>query len=341
MSTLVIGDGHNKWWQLCSQIDGLIKKNGVTRVVLLGDLVNDWNSTARSELAEIRALHHWINDSAIRVDALVGNHDVYYLLDAHDHRPETEKIRECSPGHHYELRGEIKALFESLRRPLRMAATLRTGSNEWLLTHAGVTQTWYETHLADPSGLGFMDSSSSIASSTGNVVSSAANVANALNEMLSERNWDDLYSVGVERGGDAVPGPLWADRKELIDDPLKNVPQIVGHTPVDTVSVWKARDLDRSVWPLMFCDTISTMRYGSNIGDRSALLVNGEGMWKVFLDDPSRRELLMSADGLPTDHTATDGRPSAWQARKGSPRQNNTNPKTDPWSSDFTMDEWA
>jgi hypothetical protein len=42
------------------------------------------------------------------------------------------------------------------------------------------------------------------------------------------------------RGGfDTIPGPLWADRRELTNDWLQSIHQVVGHTPVkECISVF-------------------------------------------------------------------------------------------------------
>lgn len=79
------------------------------------------------------------------------------------------------------------------------------------------------------------------------------------------------------RGGDSAPSPLWADKSELIADYPAGLIQVVGHTPVTTVT---------NVDGLWFCDTMSTLPNGLPIGDSSMLLYTPgtEPMFNVVKD---------------------------------------------------------
>jgi predicted phosphodiesterase len=264
--TLIVGDGHDKWSTILPLVDAVVKRYTVSRVILMGDLVNDWSVTAHDELNEIRLLTRWINTSKIQVETLIGNHDVYYLLDSGDHRPETEEVRSASPGHHYELRGEVKALLSDLNRPLKISTVITVDDREFLLTHAGLTKRWADFHLDHAQGIRRLN--------------------RALNHMYDEYDWADLYTIGPARGGISIPSPLWADREELLADPYPDLPQIVGHTPVSSVEEWiRPKGEYRTGWPLIFCDTMSSASDGTRIGDWTALLVDDE-FSVVSLEDP-------------------------------------------------------
>lgn len=62
-------------------------------------------------------------------------------------------------------------------------------------------------------------------------------------------------------GGRSVPSPVWADRTELEADPWAGWTQVVGHTPVPTVT---------NAGGLWFCDTWTD-------GDGSMLLLSDDG----------------------------------------------------------------
>jgi predicted phosphodiesterase len=85
----------------------------------------------------------------------------------------------------------------------------------------------------------------------------------------------DFQSVGFARGGTGYSAScLWADQSELLSDYLRTGgyiwKQVVGHTPVRTIENYA----DGHLW---FCDTFSTYRDGSRIGDCSVLeIVRGE-----------------------------------------------------------------
>ena len=98
-----------------------------------------------------------------------------------------------------------------------------------------------------------------------------------MNDMYVDRaQWRSLISCGPARHGWGLPGPLWADRRELLRDPFPGLSQIVGHTPIETASSYEAES-GESFW---FLDTMSLYRSGRPIGDATALVV-GHGETEV------------------------------------------------------------
>jgi hypothetical protein len=268
MRTLIIGDGHDKWTTITPLIDKIVGRYDVNRIVLMGDLLNDWSISAVDELREIKHLHDWISSQTIRVDVLAGNHDAYYLLDASDHSYGADEVWNQSPGHHYEFRGDVHELLTRLPRPIQASTVIHSNHEDWLLSHAGVTSTWFQLHLdgtkRDPE-----------------------KISHDVNRMLEVSDWDQLYTIGVGRGGRSTPSPLWADKKELLDDPLPGISQIVGHTPVPTVEEWmRHKDEGTSRWPIVFVDTMSTLPDGSMIGDWTALICDDDDITTISLENP-------------------------------------------------------
>ena len=51
--------------------------------------------------------------------------------------------------------------------------------------------------------------------------------------------WDDedVWTVGRMRGGWGDPGFIWADYRELLEDPYQGINQVFGHTASGTVTV--------------------------------------------------------------------------------------------------------
>ena len=145
-------------------------------------------------------------------------------------------------------------------RPLledKLHAQLACAVGSHLCTHAGVTRAWAKRYLRD---LGKRN---------------AGAIAERLNAMLVDPDcWSALDSCPPSRGGWELPGPLWADLRDLADDPLPGISQLVGHTPVETATapwVWAADSPHTHVWA---CDTMSLTSTGTPIGDGSMLLVN-------------------------------------------------------------------
>ncbi|MDO4291447.1 MAG: hypothetical protein Q4C41_09505, partial [Eggerthellaceae bacterium] len=89
-------------------------------------------------------------------------------------------------------------------------------------------------------------------------------------------------SCPPSRGGWSLPGPLWADLRDALDDALAGVPQIVGHTPVPHAEDYAASGLARGECALWACDTMSLTSYGTPLGDGSMLLVDESGVVQVI-----------------------------------------------------------
>ena len=157
--------------------------------------------------------------------------------------------------------GSIMSIMRDLRAILEeeLRAKIACAVGPYLCSHAGVTGVWAKRFLPD-------------------VPADAAAIAQRVNEMLADAShWADLDSCPPSRGGWSLPGPLWADLRDMLDDALPGVPQIVGHTPVERVENYADGWMTRSQDALWACDTLSLMSYGAPIGNGSMLLVDESG----------------------------------------------------------------
>ena len=236
--TLFCGDPHAKP-RLLTAVTRTADRERADRIVILGDLCDDWNVSARINRMWADTLAAWAEDERARreIVLLAGNHDIPYLM------PEGVDLGRMRtlvglPGHTAGARRHIRGILQRL--DLRLAWT----DGLLLATHAGVTATWARAAWEDGAD--------------------ARTIADDLNARLaSPARLRALYcAVGSARGGDATPGPLWADRRELARDPPDGPIQIVGHTPVPTVT------REHDTW---LCDTWSTLPDGTPIGDGTML----------------------------------------------------------------------
>lgn len=205
MSSLIIGDLHLKQKIVLPLVDHVIDANPeITRVVFLGDACDDWGAGEREEIAAMEFYASWVEsrrEQGLRVDVLLGNHDFCYL-----------RARR-GPGSVISIFREIRAILENDLR-----TQLSTCVGPYLCSHAGLTAAWTRHYLAD-------------------IPTSAQEASDALNAMLAEPEcWPALDSCPPSRGGWSLPGPLWADLRDLVDDPMPYFGQIVGHTPVPTAT---------------------------------------------------------------------------------------------------------
>lgn len=287
--TLVVGDLHLKQSIVLPLLDEAVRRTGASRVVFLGDYVDDWGATAADEVREMRALAGWVASrraGGLSVTCLLGNHDWAYL----------EGIQEVYT--HLEVQGEVGSLMRGLRP--RLAAVV----GECIVTHAGLTRRWAEANGIPLGGLATPES-----------------VAELLDSFLSvpgSREHAALYDCGRGRGGYGLPGPLWADLRELEADAPPGLPQIVGHTPRRTVSL--VEPVCDEPTTIVCADTLSTNRDGRPIGDASLLLVDETTLtfsreylgtddrpWAQRLSDARKVDRLTHLGPLPMLHSLMRG----------------------------------
>lgn len=245
MSTLVVGDLHLKQRQVLPGVDEcLARRSEVSRVVFLGDACDDWGAREPQELGAMEFFADWVERrraQGLLVDVLLGNHDFCYIRGKH------------GPGSVMTVYRELRCILEERLR-VRMATVI----GGYLCSHAGVTGVW--------------------AAGAAEAADTALRLADRLNEMLDEPDcWEVLDSCPPSRGGWSRPGPLWADLRDLVDDPIPELCQIVGHTPVLTAT--RIERGDAAIWA---CDTLSLTSYGDPIGDGSMLLVDDGGCCEVM-----------------------------------------------------------
>lgn len=242
--TLVVGDLHCKMSLVLPRVTDTALSHCCDSIVLSGDLCDDWGVDGRAMVRQLEYAAEWKAKAEalkLRVTVLMGNHDAAYLGLA-SYGFTNEDVRE-----------EVAALLSD-GLGVRVAAVV--GGR--LVTHAGLTGAW--AHRA-----GIEEDTE------------AGGIAAHLNDMYVDRaQWRSLISCGPARHGWGLPGPLWADRRELLCDPFPGLSQIVGHTPIETASSYEAES-GESFW---FLDTMSLYRSGRPIGDATAL-VAGHGETEV------------------------------------------------------------
>jgi hypothetical protein len=135
----------------------------------------------------------------------LGNHDIQYIH---------PKYR-CS-GFRPEAYFDFRDIFEENKNLFKVASVY----GDYLFSHAGVTQKLWnvcETKLKEVKHLyDYTDPEKTI--------------ADHLN-FLYEISFEPLFYAGPARGGiSSYPGIFWADKRELVANPLKGFSQVVGHT---------------------------------------------------------------------------------------------------------------
>lgn len=237
--TMFVGDLHGKP-DLLPLISHAAERERANRIVLLGDICDDWQLSNNMMAAWFKTFADWHRSESRQreVVTLVGNHDVPYLLN--NGSASFDRVRNIAPGFRPGAHRRVHDLMQHI--PFKLAWT----DGSLIATHAGITEPWEIRH--DLRGLFIRDMTA------------------WLNMQLNHpTTLASLYmEIGAARGGDSkTPSPLWADKSELLAKGERRIPQVVGHTPVPTVTQ------DDDFW---FCDTFSTTSDGRPIGDGSLLV---------------------------------------------------------------------
>ncbi|PLS25159.1 metallophosphoesterase [Bifidobacterium imperatoris] len=277
---LFCGDIHCKIDRLGSLISEAADRVDAGTIVLLGDLLNEWNIAPENEAAAFNKLVDWVNDQRRHrnVVVLLGNHDLTYWVQSNT--PDYRAFKSTCPGYNEPAYPDVHDLLHALQ-PQIMYGFNDAQGHRVLASHAGLTQSWWNW-MADE-----------LTASNGNVPalqdSNASTIADTVNTLAQGSVGGGIRPFGImvgrERGGSRgeEPSPVWAGKEELGRDPLHGFRQIVGHTPVETVEYRRCGIGTGKPTPsgkpsrcsraeLWYCDTHSLYRDGRSIGDDSLLL---------------------------------------------------------------------
>jgi hypothetical protein len=222
MKHLIIGDLHGKdCWKD-------VNVNRYDKVIFVGDYVDHWTLPDRliyQNLLQIIALK---KEHPEEVELLLGNHDVQYM-----HYPHYL----CS-GFRPTMQRSLTAAFSEARDLFKVAYQ----QDNYLISHAGVTNRWFKDLLELRLVQQIRDESDT--------------VADLVNKVEQTSHLWILHQAGASRGGEGPGGITWADRKELIADMLDGYHQTVGHTVIPKVEVVTHDDKSAT-----FIDVLDTYTY--------------------------------------------------------------------------------
>jgi hypothetical protein len=176
------------------------------KIIFVGDYVDSFdvpNSLMSDNLENIIKLKTQFPDKVI---LLIGNHDIQYM---HLNRMDLR----CS-GFRPEAAPIFHQIFESNRDLFQLCYHQNINGVDYVWSHAGLTESWFYR--------------------SANFELPAADKIDDLNFLLhSNAGVSTLSEVPFSRGGYDRPGPLWADKRDLMRSPLFGITQIVGHTQLN------------------------------------------------------------------------------------------------------------
>ena len=195
-----IGDihGHDSWKPIVS------KHKDADHFVFVGDYFDAWSVTPAVQIQNFKEIIEFKESKPEQVTLLIGNHDFHYMP-------------WCGGqygGYSAWFAGEIWELLRTNMHNLQAAWQY----NNLLVSHAGISSTWYYKNIEDMGHL--------------------FQIADKVNARWAER--PDLFNhSGLEMYGNSPhDGPFWIRPQALRGDPIDpEIVQIVGHTQREFVSV--------------------------------------------------------------------------------------------------------
>lgn len=201
MKHIAIGDLHGRdTWQQ-------VNTKSYDKVIFLGDYVDSHDLSDLAILENFKKVIALKKRQPEKIVLLLGNHDAHYL-----HYPRFE----CS-GFRPTMQRDLTTLFCKNADLFQVAYQ----KDNYLFTHAGVTNNWYNEIQRLPV--------------LRQICEQEETLAGQLNQLEKTTYRASLYDAGMERGGYGYGGPLWADIKETFSDMLHGYHQITGHNRIEEI----------------------------------------------------------------------------------------------------------
>lgn len=207
MRVLSVGDLHGRsYWKK-------IDPRPYDKIVFVGDFCDQYPPMTDAQiLTNLKDLITFKKAYPDKVELLFGNHDLQYAFqnDGYD----------C-PGYRATMNASLYYLFRSNKDIFKMAFQI----GNYLWTHAGVTNGWYNYHKAEIDEIAGKFETKNLADTFNHMMFLKEN------RILHERSWK-----GKRGGYRDYGGITWADREETKADYLSGYHQIVGHTPIERIT---------------------------------------------------------------------------------------------------------
>ena len=244
MKILFVGDIHNHKY-IFDDIKRLDEKYKFDRIIFLGDYVDDWGDNSYHSVDTLNTILQLKQSNSEKYTLILGNHELSYLGFP------------CS-GHNHILANELQDLLNS-NIELFDLYTIASCDNDYVCTHAGITNSYINGVISKViPGLKSNDWKSGL-------------------EYMNANKQENLgllkYASHIRGGQHEYSSMIWCDKREdqyFSTQEKYWIPyQIVGHTPVQTISNISDKD-----FMMYFTDTHSTYRDGRPFGDKSYLIWN-------------------------------------------------------------------
>jgi hypothetical protein len=233
MKLVAIGDihGRNYWKQIVDQ------EQDADMFVFVGDYFDSFTIKGPEQINNFLDIVEFKKQSKVPVILLLGNHDYHYYPGIEDNG---------TSGYQTLMAPSIKHVVDDNKQHLQAAYQV----DEFVFTHAGLSSEWLDDNI---------------------IMWDVPNLAMYVNDLfyyqpqkLAYRSYkqvgDQVYGVGGY-GSETFQGPLWIRPKALMaankETLRKQIIQVVGHTPQDTIDIKGKSTGGRYYF-------IDTLEYGQN-----------------------------------------------------------------------------
>ena len=233
MKLVAIGDihGRNYWKQIVDQ------EQDADMFVFVGDYFDSFTIKGPEQINNFLDIVEFKKQSKVPVILLLGNHDYHYYPGIEDNG---------TSGYQTLMAPSIKHVVDDNKQHLQAAYQV----DEFVFTHAGLSSEWLDDNI---------------------VMWDVPNLAMYVNDLfyyqpqkLAYRPYKQVgstvYGVGGY-GSETFQGPLWIRPKALMaankETLRKQIIQVVGHTPQDTIDIKGKSTGGRYYF-------IDTLEYGQN-----------------------------------------------------------------------------
>lgn len=190
MKKVILGDIHGrKIWK------DIIDKESPNKIVFVGDYFDSWDIPGQDQIFNFLEIIELRKAMGENCELLLGNHDLSYLY----------SWARCSGYQNYSAK-MINAVLEQHKHALNIA----TYHKQWLISHAGVTQTWLNKNKDKW------------------IQDEHENIAEFVNDLFHFHPEAFEFDGYDSYGDDITQSPMWVRPQSLFQDGLDY--QIVGHT---------------------------------------------------------------------------------------------------------------
>lgn len=241
LKILALGDLHGRHEILSNAMNDFLHGD-FDKMILIGDYADSFDRSNEDILRCFKSIIEYKEELGDDFIPLIGNHDIQYMLD-NNYDVQCTGYR---PDLYYQL--------FSYLRPHRKVFQYAYSAGNHLFTHAGITKSWYLKHY------NVLDKWCNISNLN---VGDDAFLGTLLNNIGDTSDAPILWETGDSRKEIKIHncsgGPLWADKSEMINDPMPGIDHVVGHTPVQNITkkiIFNGKHIENT--SVTFIDVLNT-----------------------------------------------------------------------------------